>query len=72
MSGKTQVRLAVAPSVRREIAPPRAAAHRHGRADLARWPRRRARRTGVSALRAADRPSTRAGGASRTRDAELE
>ena len=31
-----------ASSVRHEIAPPRAAAHRHGRADSARWPRRRA------------------------------
>ena len=31
------------PSAYREIAPPRAAAHRHGRTDLAGWPRRRAR-----------------------------
>ena len=38
-----QVKVRLAPSTRHEIAPPRAAAHRHGRADLARWPRRRAR-----------------------------
>ena len=31
----------LAPHARREIASPRASAHRHGRANLAKWPRRR-------------------------------